>query len=46
MKNISKESLLKIQVPDVDYTLQNEFAAFIEELDKSKLASQQFEVAA
>ena len=40
MKNISKERLLKIQVPDVDYTLQNEFAAFIEELDKSKLIVQ------
>ena len=40
MKNISKESLLKIQVPDVDYTLQNEFAAFIEELDKSKVTIQ------
>ena len=40
MKNVSKERLLKIKVPDVDYTLQNEFAAFIERLDKSKVVEQ------
>ncbi|MBQ6599198.1 MAG: restriction endonuclease subunit S, partial [Lentisphaeria bacterium] len=40
MKNISKSGLLKISVPNVDYPLQNEFASFIEHLDKSKVVVQ------
>ena len=36
MKNISKGNLLNIEVPQANKALQNEFAAFIEQLDKSK----------
>lgn len=46
MPNISKQRLEKLQVICPPIALQNEFATFIEELDKSKLAGQRFEVAA
>ena len=41
MKNISKPGLLGIQVKKVPFEMQNQFAAFVEQTDKSKLAIQQ-----
>ena len=38
MKNISKGNLLNIEVPQANKALQNEFAAFVEQLDKSKFS--------
>jgi type I restriction enzyme S subunit len=37
MHNISKQNLLAIRCIDVPLELQNEFAAFVEQLDKSKV---------
>ena len=39
-------NLKKMEIFDIPLELQNEFAAFIEQLDKSKLADQIYEVAA
>ena len=41
MKNISKPGLLGISVKKVDFSAQNEFAAFVEHTDKLKLAIQE-----
>lgn len=41
MKNISKERLLGINVPQVDLDKQNEFAAFVQQIDKSRSSLQQ-----
>ena len=46
MKNINAGMIEDSLIPLPPLALQNEFASFIEELDKSKLASHQFEVAA
>lgn len=40
MKNISKPGLLSIQVKKVDLPAQQQFAAFVEQTDKSKLTVQ------
>jgi type I restriction enzyme S subunit len=41
MKNISKPGLLGLHVKKVPIELQDQFAAFVEQTDKSKLAIQQ-----
>lgn len=41
MKNISKPGLLGIRVKKVDLAAQEQFAAFVAQTDKSKLAVQQ-----
>ena len=46
MKNINAGMIEDSLIPLPPLAIQNEFAAFIEELDKSKLAVQRFEVAA
>jgi hypothetical protein len=40
MKNISKSGMLGIRVKKVDVYLQNKFATFVEEVNKSKVVSQ------
>ena len=40
MKNISKAGLLSIKVKKVSLDLQNQFADFVAQVDKSKLAVQ------
>ena len=39
MNNISKVKLLNIKAIDVPLELQNQFASFVEEIDKSRLFS-------
>lgn len=39
MKNISKSGLLELQVKKVPFEMQNQFAAFVEQTDKSKYYS-------
>jgi len=46
IQNLNQQTLNALKIPAPPMELQNEFAAFIEELDKSKLAGQHFEVAA
>ena len=41
MKNISKPGLLGIRIIKVEIAAQNRFAAFVAEVDKSKLAVKQ-----
>jgi type I restriction enzyme S subunit len=40
MKNISKSSMLSIKVKNVSIALQNQFADFVKQVDKSKVAIQ------
>ena len=40
MKNISKINFLSLKVPNVSIELQNEFANFVQQVDKSKVAVQ------
>ncbi len=40
MKNISKSNFLKLKVPNIDEKSQNEFANFVQQVDKSKVAVQ------
>ena len=46
MPKVNRVQLRGFSMPLPPLALQNEFASFIEELDKSKLAAQKFEVAA
>ena len=40
MKNISKSNFLRLKVPNIDVESQNEFASFVQQVDKSKVAIQ------